>query len=253
MRAASEKPVHVSKNRLEGSLADTRLEQLLEPCHRHLLTGTIKVRSEAGKGLIILRAGAVDQARFGDLIGDAAVARMCALDEGSYELAQRLPELGGALGSAAELEGEVEGVPIAKIMRHCEDNALSCTLTLVNGFDRGEIVYRAGEIVDITMNGKHDEDAIVAICAWKGARFRASAPPLDHDIGGWPRVTREPTAPFKIDHLRAGQAVGQAEPAAAAVPAAPPVEREAESRWPGIVAALLLPVGLALIAAALFY
>lgn len=201
MRFAMTQKVHVSRHRLEGSLVDTPLPRLLESCRRHLLTGTIRLRGPSGEGVVVLRAGGVDDARLGDLVGDAALARLCALSEGMYELQQRLPDLSGELGSAARLEGEIDNVPLVAIMRHCEKHALSCTIIVASGFDRGEVVYRAGEIVDVTLNGRHDLDAIVEVLALPQARFRVEAPPLDLDIDGWPAVSREPTAPFRIEHV----------------------------------------------------
>ncbi len=190
----------VSKNRLEGSLADTPLRDLLAACHKHLVTGAIKVFDDQNKrsGVLVLRAGAVDQARFGDSVGDAAVDDMMALKDGSYELAQQLPDLSGDLGRAAALEGAVDQVSVVQIMRHCEHNALSAVITVINDFDRGEIHYRAGELEKVMLNGERDDDAIVAMLGWPKARYRVSAPPLASEIGGWPKVGREQTQPFKI-------------------------------------------------------
>jgi hypothetical protein len=190
----------VSKNRLEGSLADVPLQRLLDACFKHLVTGSIKVTTPDGRrGVLLLRAGAVDQARFGDAVGDTAVDALGGLGEGTYELAQRLPDLSGHLGGAAALEGQVEEVALIPIMRLCEQQALSCTIIVIGGFDRGEIVYRAGELVDVTLNGMHDDDAIVAMLGWPKAKFRVVAPPLHHEIQGWPKVGREATQPFRLD------------------------------------------------------
>jgi hypothetical protein len=190
----------VSKNRLEGSLADTPLKELLAACHKHLVTGAVKIWDDKGRsGVLTLRAGAVDQARFGDSVGDAAVDAMRALGDGTYELAQQLPDLTGDLGRAAALEGSTGEVDVVKIMQHCEKNALSCVITVVHDFDRGEIHYKAGELVRVTLNGTVDDDAIVTMLSWPEARYRVSAPPLASDIQGWPKVGREQTQPFKID------------------------------------------------------
>jgi hypothetical protein len=191
----------VSKNRLEGSLSDTPLRELLDACHKHLVTGAIKVSDDKNKrsGVLVLRAGAVDQARFGDSVGDAAVDLMAALEEGTYELAQQLPDLSGELGRAAALEGAVDQVSVVQIMRHCEHNALSAVITVINDFDRGEIHYRAGDLEKVTLNGQPNDDAIVTMLGWPKARYRVAAPPLASDIGGWPKMGREQTQPFKVD------------------------------------------------------
>jgi hypothetical protein len=194
---------HVSRHRLTGSLSEVPFEQLLAALKKQLFTGTLIVDGDTKQVVFELRGGSFDSAQVGGKGGnpEAIAARLAKLRDGSYEVRQRLPDLKGALGSAASLEGEVGDVPLAEIMRHCEANALSCTLLVVGGFDRGEVTYRAGEIVDVMLNGQHDSDAIVEIVGWKGARFRVSAPPLELNVLGWPAVTREPTAPFRVEHL----------------------------------------------------
>ncbi|MCC6998303.1 MAG: DUF4388 domain-containing protein [Deltaproteobacteria bacterium] len=193
--------MHVSKNRLEGSLADTRLDKLLEKLELHLFTGTIELKAAAGSGAVDLRAGAVESVRLGTLEGEAAMKQARALDQGEYVVVQRVPDLTGALGSSAGLEGEVGDVPIAAIMRHCESHALTCSLIVVDGFDRGEIHYRAGDLDFVSLNGVRDEDAILTIVGWKAARFKVALPPLDLDIAGWPQVGPEPTQPFRISKM----------------------------------------------------
>jgi hypothetical protein len=208
---------HVSRHRLTGSLSDTPFTQLLEALKQQLFTGSLIVDGDTKQVVFDLRGGSVDSAKVGGKAGnaDAVAARLAKLRDGSYEVRQRLPDLGGALGSAATLEGEVGDVPMPEIMRHCEDYALTCTLIVVGGFDRGEITYRAGEIVGVLLNGKPNMDAIVDIVGWKGARFRVTAPPLQLNVLGWPAVTREPTQPFKVEHVAPEVAAGKgAEPAA---------------------------------------
>jgi hypothetical protein len=197
--AASERR-HVSKHRLEGSLADTPMSELLATLRRQLFTGTVTVRRGRKGDTLHLSAGVVHRA---DVQGKQAdieetVKKLGGLRDGMYEVQQRLPDLSGELGSSASLEGEVSDVPLAAIMRHCEENALTCSLIVVGGFDRGEIVYRAGEIADVILNGQRDIDQIVEITSWKECRFRVTAPPLALDVKGWPTVSREPTQPFKI-------------------------------------------------------
>jgi hypothetical protein len=193
-----EPPIHASKNRLEGSLAETPLKELLDPCRRHGLTGTIRIEAREGRGVLHLRAGVVDHASFGLLVGDAAVIRMSLLREGSYHVEQRLPDLSGRLGPAAALESDATKVPLVAVMRHCEQNALSGTITVIGGFDRAEIRYRSGELVEVRLNGEPDADALPRVVRWPDARYRLVLEPLSKDIAGWPKVSREPTVPFKI-------------------------------------------------------
>lgn len=194
---------HVSKNRVAGSLDEVTLDELLTTCRKHLITGTVSIEAGGMEGVIVLRAGMPHDSRLGDLVGKTALEAMRALRGGTYEVGQKLPDLDGSLGGAAECRGELGEITMARIMRLCEDQALACTITIVNDFDRAEVVYRAGEIVGVFLNGKPDEDAIVDIAKYQSGRFRITSPPLPHDIAGWPSVSREPTAPFTIDHLTA--------------------------------------------------
>ncbi len=198
MRRQSTAPIYVSRNQLEGSFIDVPLDRILAACHRHLVTGEIRVSVADLTGMIELRAGAVDHAEFGGKTGARALEQMRPLIDGWYELTQRLPDLTGELGGSSMIEGDVAGVPLIALMRHCEHHALTCTITVVSKFDRAQIEYHAGDLRRVELNGFYDDDAIVQVLEWVDARFRVAAPPLDLDIEGWPKVRREPTLPFKL-------------------------------------------------------
>ena len=189
-----------SPNRIRGSLAEMPLSRLLAHCQRSAVTGRIDLTSGANRGRVVLRAGMVDSAEFGGTSGDDALEEMRQLSGGSYEISQRLPDLDGVLGPAAAFRGELSDVPLVRIMRHCEGNALTCTVVVIREFDRGEVVYRAGEIADVRLNGRTDEDALVEMVRWTDARFLVSAPPLT--VTGRPVPRRHPTEPFRLEHLR---------------------------------------------------
>jgi hypothetical protein len=213
---------HVSKNRLDGSLCDTPLEKLLDSCRDHLITGTIRITTQFTDGSIELRAGMIDSARLGDdLEGEPAVRRMKRLGEGMYELTQRLPDLDGILGDAATCEGDLSTTKLVSIMRLCEDQALSCTITIVSAFDRGEIIYKAGEIKGVTFNGHRDDDAIVDITSFRTGRFRIEAPALPDDIDGWPATSKDPTLPFRLHHMAPPPRAPSQQPVLASVPRLP--------------------------------
>lgn len=225
MRRPATAPVYVSRNHLEGSFADVPLDRILAACQRHLVTGQIRIETGVAHGLIELRAGAVDRAEFGDARGAGALHQVRHLADGWYELSQRLPDLTGALGGSASCHGDVSGVPLIALMRHCEYHALTCCITVVAGFDRAELRYRAGELDRVELNGFIDDDALLAVLAWPDARFRLAAPPLDLDIEGWPTVRRAPTQPFVLGRRFArGTSPHPAVRAPAATPAAPPAE-----------------------------
>jgi hypothetical protein len=198
MRRQSTAPIYVSRNHLEGSFTDVPLDRILDACHKHLVTGEIRVSVADLRGVIELRAGAVDRAELGTNKGARALEQMRSLIDGFYELTQRLPDLTGELGGSSMIEGDVTGVPLIALMRHCEHHALTCTITVVSKFDRAQIEYHAGDLRRVELNGFYDDDAIVQVLDWTDARFRVSAPPLDLDIEGWPKVRKDPTLPFSI-------------------------------------------------------
>lgn len=198
MRRQSTAPIYVSRNHLEGSFSDVSLDRILDACHKHLVTGEIRVAVADLRGLIELRAGAVDRAELGTYKGERALEQLRSLIDGDYELTQRLPDLTGELGGSSMIEGDVTGVPLIALMRHCEHHALTCTITVVSKFDRAVIEYHAGDLRRVELNGFYDDDAIVQVLDWQDARFRVAAPPLDLDIEGWPKVRRDPTLPFSI-------------------------------------------------------
>jgi len=57
---------HVSQNRVQGSLEEATVDQLIDACFKHLVTGTLAITGEGGAGVIELRAGAVESASYGD-------------------------------------------------------------------------------------------------------------------------------------------------------------------------------------------
>jgi len=230
MRRAATDPLYVSRNHLEGSLLDAPLDRVLAACRKHLVTGVVRVHALGSDGVVELRAGAVDRAHLGDVAGDRALELLRGAQDGWYEVAQRLPDLTGELGDAALMQGDIEGVPLIALMRHCEDHALTCTITVISGFDRACIEYRAGEIARIELNGYFDDDALPQIVHWKDARYRVAAPPLDLDIEGWPVPRRAPTAPFQVSRAIAAVELPPVVPRLPAV--ATPVPARARSHRP---------------------
>lgn len=237
MKGGMHSTLTASPNRIRGSLAEMPLSRLLAHCQRSAVTGRIDVTSGPNRGRVVLRAGMVDSAEFGGASDDDALAEMHRLSGGSYEISQRLPDLDGVLGPAAAFRGDLSDVPLVRVMRHCEDNALTCTVVVIHEFDRGEVVYRAGEIADVRLNGRTNEDALVEMVRWTEARFLVSAPPLT--VTGRPVPRRHPTEPFRVEHLRRLALVPQAsEPE--------PAEPEPEPALPPLAEAVRRRVGVAL-------
>lgn len=188
--------MHISENRLEGSLLDTALKEVLDECHAQLVTGTLSINAGSDEAILEIRAGAVDSVDYKGLKKTDALAKLHKIKDGEFALTQKLPDLSGGLGDAASLETKSGEVSIVKLMQHCEDNALSCTISVTSGDDKSEIVYKVGEIDAVTWNGKRDDDRIVDIVKLEDAEIRVAAPPLKFGILSWPAVRDDPTPAF---------------------------------------------------------
>ena len=188
--------MHISENRLEGSLLDTDLKEVLDECHAHLVTATLLINSGAEKAVLEIRAGAVDSVDYKGLKKSEALAKLHELKTGEFELAQKLPDLTGKLGTAASLETETDEISIVKLMQLCEDNALSCSVTATTDDVTAVIRYKAGDIDGVDWNGERDDDRIVDLVKLEKARIRVEAPPLKFGILSWPTVRDDPTPAF---------------------------------------------------------
>lgn len=191
--------MYISRTHLEGSFSDVPLDLLLAACARQLVTGAIDVEVDRMVGRIELRAGAVELAEFGDADGARALKGMRLLVDGEYQVSQLLPDLTGELGGSARGSGDVEGVPLTALMRHCEQRALTCIITVVSRLDRATLEYRGGVLRRLELNGFYDDEAIEQVLDWTDARFRVAAPALEIDLKGWPRARRPPTDPLPTD------------------------------------------------------
>lgn len=224
--------------RLEGSLGDVSLDKLLDPCREHMFTGAITVRSGDRLGELALNGGIVDEAKFGDQTGDAAVTALKALKDGKFKVVPRLPDLAFG-GKSVKLEGTIKDAPLAAIMRHAEENALSCTVLVETAAEKGEIKYKMGEIVDVRRNGVKDEDWIAELVGLAGATLAVRAAGLEFSVPGATSVTAAAAAPAavpvvaKVEQITAPMTAEpkKAEPVAVAPVAAAPVaavEKKAE-------------------------
>jgi len=198
----------VSQNRVWGHLGTTSVADVLDSCRRRRLTGEVTFRAGDDIGVVELRAGSIERAEVRGRCGDAALAVLDDLREGTFEVVQRLPDFGGQLGDAAEFLGEIAAIPLIQVMRHVEQHALSVTLTVIHDFDRGVIRYRDGEIVGVELNGDRDLDRIGDILRFGEGKYRVSASPLELALPARRAPRRLPTEPFHVGHVR-GMVLGE--------------------------------------------
>ena len=198
--------MHISENRLEGSLLDTQLKEVLDECHEHLVTATLAIKAGSERAVLEIRAGAVDSIDYKGLRRSEALKQLHKLRDGEFELVQKLPNLSGELGDGASLEAKTGEVSVVQLMQLCEENALSCTLTVKGADDNAAIHYKAGEISSVEWNGERDDDRIVDVLKIENATVRVEAPPLKFGILSWPAVRDDPTPAFiPLQEMAAGR------------------------------------------------
>lgn len=236
---------HLSSNRVWGQLGTTTATEVLDGCRRQRVTGEVIFHAGDRTGTVELRAGSVERAALGATTGDAALAALAGLEEGTFEVVQRLPDLEGVLGSAAEFQGELADVPLIQIMRHVEAHALSVTVTVIAGWDRGMISYRDGDIAAVEVNGSNDPDRIGDLLRLTSGRFRVLAGALELPVPARRAPRRAPTEPFHVGlvaGMRRGAAIEQLPPEADDdAPAAPAPAARAPAPLP--VATSARPAG----------
>jgi hypothetical protein len=194
---------HLSSNRVWGQLGTTSAAEVLDGCRKRRVTGEVIFHAGDRTGTVELRAGSVERASLGGVTGDAALAALEALADGTFEVVQRLPDLQGALGTAAEFQGELADVPLIQVMRHIEAHALSVTVTVISGWDRGVISYRDGDIAAVEVNGEANADRIGELLHLSSGRFRVMAGALELPVPARRAPRRAPTEPFHVGHVAA--------------------------------------------------
>ncbi len=226
----------LSSNRVWGQLGATTAAEILDGCRRSRITGEVRFHSGGRDATVELRAGSIERVELDGATGDDALAHVSALADGTFEVEQRLPDLGGALGSAAEFHGDLAEIPLIQVMRHVEAHALTVTITIVREWDRATIEYRDGDIARVEVNGDTDEDRLGEPLAWTTGAFRVRASELELPVPSRRAPRRAPTEPFQIGHV-----AGLRRNARAPQPSVPEVVFEAEGSAPHAVPEFEVP------------
>lgn len=174
---AQSAPVTTARSHIEGSLLTTSLDRVLAACRRSQMTGLVRIEGGGKAGQLLLRAGSVARAEIGGWSGPGVLATLRSLKDGKFEIVQRLPD-------AVDDEGDPGDVPLAAVLRQCEERALTCSLVVTAGLDRARIDVRAGAITRVELNGFYVDDALAQVTAWPHARFHVIAPRLELEREG---------------------------------------------------------------------
>jgi hypothetical protein len=176
-------------------------EQVMALCARGSFTGLLRVQTREGNGEVRFLSGIQDGVRFETLSGDAALARLEAASEHEFEAIASLPPIDPSSPSPVPIEGGLDRLHAAQLMRYCESNSLTCALELEAGGRMLTARYRLGELLSV----EPDSELTAQLAEAKQGLYRFKLPRFE-----LPASTR-------ARHAAA------ATPASAGTPAAAPV------------------------------
>lgn len=186
-----------------GNISSAGAIEILQQIELRRTTGTLRFKVGDREGDITLVAGqiALDQVEIEN--GRDPVEVFLGLREGRYEVYQRLPTLPVSRGDDQERSGSLKVHTPADLMNYCERAGLTGRLVLSQGEREAQIVYDAGELRAIGIDGEAESD-VHDVFGWNDGTFEivtfAAATPspiADLVAPSVPeaRYSREPTYP----------------------------------------------------------
>ena len=125
-------------------------EQVMAQCARGSFTGLLRVTTREGNGEVRFLSGIQDGVRFDALSGDAALERLQAANDPEFEVIASLPPIDSGSQSPVPIEGGLDKLHAATLMRYCEANSLTCALEIEAGGKTLTARYRLGELLSTT-------------------------------------------------------------------------------------------------------
>lgn len=161
---------------MSGEIGAQGVLEVLREIEARRITGRLRFTagSESGSvqtGEVELVGGqiALDQDALPD--GTDPVERLLSLRGGLYVVHQRLPPLPVSHGDDRERTGSLAVHVPADLMNYCEQAGLTGTLALQHRTERVELVYDAGELLAIRVDGREDGD-LEHVFGWDDGTFR---------------------------------------------------------------------------------
>jgi hypothetical protein len=193
---------------LSGNIPSDGVLDILREIEARRISGRLTFSSisadgsmEAGEVELIAGQIALDQDPLPD--GTDPVERLLALRAGTFTVHQCLPALPISQGDERIKHGSL-GVHIpADLMNYCEQSGLTGTLRLDRDSEHVELVYEAGELLAIRLDGRDDADVSHAF-GWNEGSFRIEVndkarglvPDVTESDSSEPPTAREPTTQF---------------------------------------------------------
>ena len=147
-------------------------DQVMATCARGCFTGLLRVRTREGSGELRFLSGIQDGVRFGTMEGDAALERLQSASDPEFEAISSLPPIDASSEDAVPIEGRLEELHAAQLMRYCESNSLTCALELEVDGTMLTARYRLGELLSVEPDSEHTSRLAEA----KQGRYRFRLP-----------------------------------------------------------------------------
>lgn len=191
-------------------------EQVVDTCARGCFTGLLRVRTREGSGELRFLSGIQDGVRFGSMEGDAALERLQAASDPEFEVISSLPPIDGSSTEPVPIEGRLEDLHAAQLMRYCESNSLTCALELEVDGRVLTARYRLGELLSVEPDSEHTSRLAEAK---KGSyRFRLPRFELPEHVAQRRAASARPAAAVQPKPASPPSPAVQARPVAAPAP-----------------------------------
>ena len=160
----------LSESSMSGEIPIGGVLDILREIEARRITGSIAFTAGGETGLVEVIGGqiALDQEPRRD--GSDPVEAMLALRGGSFVVHQRLPPLPVSAGDDGHRTGSLAVHVPADLMNYCEQAGLTGTLQLKNAGQLVELVYEAGELLAIRIDGREGAD-LSHVFSWDEGRF----------------------------------------------------------------------------------
>ncbi len=171
---------------VSGDLAERSLGDVLLACQRVGFYGTIRITTPQGEGYLGVRAGIVSEASWLGKTGDAALALLAQLVEGSFEIRQRLVAPDGAWCPDASYQASVDQRPLPEVLDHCARLRLTGRVTLEYRDQCVDVALERGEVADVRVNDQPSHSRILRLIQFTTGTMTIAAAPLDLGLSDLP-------------------------------------------------------------------
>jgi hypothetical protein len=154
-------------------------EQVMALCARGSFTGLLRVHTREGNGEVRFLSGIQDGVKFDSLSGDDALARLSTANDPEFEVIAALPPIDASSTAPVPIEGALDRIHAATLMRYCESNSLTCALELEAGGQMLTARYRLGELLSV----EPDSELTAQIAEAKQGAYRFKLPRFELPAG----------------------------------------------------------------------